>query len=180
MFPRLNDDDAMESCERDEATSKMSKMKEAKKSWNYDDLIRKVRNNEIFLMRNFSLSLSLSLLPFVTVNWSRRVVLFLLLWVFIFSFLHNSRFEGKNLNEEEEKWGNWKKGIFHRQAGCGRKTTPVDVLFNEGGEFIISHFLLPFSFRTLFLCSLIKNAVVPQLWLFRKKKKARSSRKFIN
>lgn len=45
-----------------------------KKSWNYDDLIRKVRNNEGFLMRNFHLlpqvlPPTMSLSPFATVNW---------------------------------------------------------------------------------------------------------------
>lgn len=87
-----------------------------KKSWNYDDLIRKVRNNEIFLMRNFfTIRLRTA---FVTVNWPGELLLCFCCCGFPFSIIHN---RGKKGILMKKKKGNWKKGIFHRQAAAAKR-----------------------------------------------------------
>lgn len=84
---------------------------EAKKSWNYDDLIRKVRNNEGFLMRNFPPHpMRASHSPFATVNWSEL----LCFYCAVPYIIHQRSLwsEKKKLNEEEEEGknrANWKR-----------------------------------------------------------------------
>lgn len=75
-----------------------------KKSWNYDDLIRKVRNNEGFLMRNFHRLGLLSSSPVPTLpNNNRQLtefVVFLLRASFASYIIHNL---GGSAGQEEQR-----------------------------------------------------------------------------
>lgn len=139
------------------ATLKMGK----EKSWNYDDLIRKVRNNERFLMRNFLFFFSIHICA--ALQWplrpsTGRESCCALLWVSFFPYIiqNQSRLKGRKKKAAEkilmkkEKWIEKKERIFHRQAVAvvaGEWKTLVDVLFNEGDSYFFSYFCsFPFPF----------------------------------
>lgn len=111
--------------------------KKEKKSWNYDDLIRKVRNNEIFLMRNF---FSSSVRLFHGLCDRRLAKVICCVFTAVGFFLHYSRpSRGKDLMKSKK--GGIEKGNLSSTGDCGRKTTLVDVLFNEGGIHNFTFFL---------------------------------------